>query len=81
MSNISANFEWPYLTSCVSPSSPLGKEVGRDNGPLDFTLYDAVLTNDADSTVDPEMEKFIPLLREYLTRTFSTPNLTLIDTP
>lgn len=41
--------------------------VGEDNGQLDFKLYDAVLTSDATTSVDPEMEKFLPLLQEYLT--------------
>ncbi|KAH9968335.1 hypothetical protein BGW80DRAFT_1254476 [Lactifluus volemus] len=57
----------PSPEASSNPSSPLGKEVGGDNGLLDFTLYDAVLANDAHSPVDPDMEKFLPLLREYLT--------------
>ncbi|KAH9059905.1 hypothetical protein EDB87DRAFT_1684173 [Lactarius vividus] len=47
----------------ASPPSTLGE----DNGQLEFKLYDAILTSDATSAVDPEMEKFLPLLQEYLT--------------
>ncbi|KAI0248311.1 hypothetical protein BJV78DRAFT_1237447 [Lactifluus subvellereus] len=49
------------------PSALSGKAAGRDNGHLDYTLYDAVLASDASSPIDPEMEKFLPLLKEYLT--------------
>lgn len=48
------------------PASPPSVH-GEDKGQLDFKLYDAVLTSDATSSVDPEMEKFLPLLQEYLT--------------
>ncbi len=54
---------------CVSsPVTPPTKD-GGENGQLDYKVYDAVLTSDAPSPVDPEMEKFLPLLEEYLTRT------------
>lgn len=38
-------------------------------------MYDAVLEksrsrNDDDEPIDPEMEKFIPMLKEYLQRMF-----------
>jgi hypothetical protein len=49
-----------------NPASP-SSVVGEDDGQLDYKLYDAVLTSDATSSVDPEMEKFLPLLQEYLT--------------
>ncbi len=42
---------------------------GGDNGQLEYKVYDAVLKSDAPSPVDPRMEKFLPLLEEYLTRT------------
>ncbi|KAF8258930.1 hypothetical protein EI94DRAFT_1834689 [Lactarius quietus] len=48
------------------PASP-PPVLGEDKGQLDYKLYDAVLTSDATSSVDPEMEKFLPLLKEYLT--------------
>ena len=43
---------------------------GGDNAHLEYKVYDAVLTSDASSPVDPEMAKFLPLLEEYLTRTY-----------
>jgi hypothetical protein len=43
---------------------------GGDNGQLEYKVYDAVLTSDGSSPVDPEMAKFLPLLEEYLTRTY-----------
>lgn len=51
-----------------SPVTSLAKD-GGDNGRLDYKVYDAVLTSDPSSPVDPEMEKFLPLLEEYLTST------------
>lgn len=48
------------------PASP-PSVLGEDKGQLEFKLYDAILTSDATSAVDPEMEKFLPLLQEYLT--------------
>ncbi len=42
---------------------------GGDNGQLEHKVYDAVLKSDAPSPVDPRMEKVLPLLEEYLTRT------------
>ncbi|KAH8994115.1 hypothetical protein EDB86DRAFT_2829930 [Lactarius hatsudake] len=41
--------------------------LGEDKAQLEFKLYDAILTSDATSAVDPEMVKFLPLLQEYLT--------------
>ncbi|KAI9447352.1 hypothetical protein BJY52DRAFT_1228295 [Lactarius psammicola] len=41
--------------------------IGEDKGQPEFKLYDAVLASDATSSLDPEMEKFLPLLQEYLT--------------
>jgi len=52
--------------SCVVVSPSV---LGEDNGQLDYRLFDAVLTSDGTPPVDPEMEKFLPLLREYLTST------------
>ncbi|KAI0271794.1 hypothetical protein BGY98DRAFT_1006032 [Russula aff. rugulosa BPL654] len=49
-----------------SPVTSPAKD-GGDNGHLDYKVYDAVLTSDPSSPVDPEMEKFLPLLEEYLT--------------
>lgn len=49
-----------------NPASP-PSDLGEDKGQLDYKLYDAVLSSDATSPVDPEMEKFLPLLQEYLT--------------
>jgi hypothetical protein len=51
-----------------SPTIPPAKDEG-DNGHLEYKVYDAVLTSAASSPVDPEMEKFLPLLEEYLTCT------------
>ena len=41
--------------------------LGDDKEQLDYRLYDTVLSSDVTSSVDPEMEKFLPLLQEYLT--------------
>ncbi|KAI0291783.1 hypothetical protein B0F90DRAFT_1774468 [Multifurca ochricompacta] len=49
------------------PSSALVAKDVEEKGHLDYKLYDAVLSSDAPSPVDPEMEKFLPLLQEYLT--------------
>jgi hypothetical protein len=59
---------------CVSPSALSAKDVGKDTGHLDYTLYDAVLTSEVSSPVDPEIEKFLPLLKEYLISASSTPS-------
>ncbi|KAH9172632.1 hypothetical protein EDB89DRAFT_1964059 [Lactarius sanguifluus] len=48
------------------PASP-PSVLEEDKGQFEFRLYDAILTSDATSAVDPEMEKFLPLLQEYLT--------------
>jgi hypothetical protein len=54
---------------CSSSPVILPAKDGGDNGPLDYKVYDAILASDASSPADPEMEKFLPLLEEYLTRT------------
>jgi len=55
------------ISQSFSPPVILPEKDEGDNGQLDYKVYDAVLTSDASSPVDPEMEKFLPLLEEYLT--------------
>ncbi|KAF8470987.1 hypothetical protein DFH94DRAFT_770526 [Russula ochroleuca] len=58
------------LSSVMSPVKD-----GGDNDHLEYKVYDAVLTSDAPSPVDPEMAKFLPLLEEYLTLHDMKPHL------
>ncbi|KAI0299584.1 hypothetical protein BC826DRAFT_995379 [Russula brevipes] len=64
-----------------SPTSLIPtKDIIGDDGHLDFKLYDAVLTSNPSSPVDPEMDKFLPLLEEYLTiRDIKPPGVRVAD--
>ncbi|KAF8552758.1 hypothetical protein OG21DRAFT_1339009 [Imleria badia] len=58
----------PYLTACgvfLSPKVISSKDISRN----DFRMYDAVLEDQglALPPMDPEMEKFLPMLQDYLT--------------
>ncbi|KAI9510147.1 hypothetical protein F5148DRAFT_1181910 [Russula earlei] len=54
----------PPTPSSVSPTSVIPS---KDVAGNDYKLYDAILSSEAQSPVDPEVQKFLPLLEEYLT--------------